>query len=105
MPELAWEDLDVFLDTDDFAVPARLRAPGKTGTDLKGVFDDPYMNVEIGEYDLDTTRPRFLCRAADAASATRGDELVIGGVVFDVMTGPQDTGDGMAVLELTRRQE
>lgn len=104
MPALAWEDLDQFLSPDEFAVVALLRRVDGD-TEVTGIFDDPYMNTEIGEYDLDTTRPRFLCKEDDLAGARRGDELTIDGVTYDVMTEPQPTGDGMAVLELTRRHE
>lgn len=111
MPAPLWEDLDVFLDTDDFALSGTVTlASGAVLPTFAGIFDDPYMNAELGEYDMDNAKPRFLCKEADVADVRRGDTILVfqknkRGVVvwsktFDILTGAQSTGDGMALLEL-----
>lgn len=110
MPAPLWEDLDVFLDTDEFALSGTVTLSSGAVRTFPGIFDDPYLNAELGEYDMDNMKPRFLCKESDAAGITRGDTILVfqkdkRGVVvwsksFDILTGAQATGDGMALLEL-----
>ena len=110
MPSPLWEDLDVFLDTDDFALFGTVTFQSGDVCTFPGIFDDPYLNAELGEYDMDNMKPRFLCKEVDVAEVTRGDTIVVfqknkRGVVvwsknFDILTSAQPTGDGMALLEL-----
>ena len=111
MPAPLWEDLDVFLNTDDFAMFGTVTLQSGAVRTFTGIFDDPYLNAELGEYDMDNMRPRFLCRETDAAGITRGDTITVfqkdkRGVVvwsrnYDILTSEQPTGDGMAVLDLS----
>ncbi len=49
MPTPAWDDLNTFLSVDDFAIEATVhRQDGDTST-VVGIFDDPYMNAQLGE--------------------------------------------------------
>ena len=110
MPSPLWEDLDVFLDTGDFALFGTVNFQSGGVRTFAGIFDDPYLNAELGEYDMDNMKPRFLCKEADADGVARGDTITVfqknaRGVVvwaknFDILTSAQPTGDGMAVLEL-----
>lgn len=100
MPAPAWEDLDVFLDPADFAVVAIITTQAGEVRTVTGIFDEPYMNAQLGEFDMDTSRPRFMAKEADLAGLARNDSARIGGKDFDIMTHPQATGDGLAVLEL-----
>lgn len=110
MPAPLWEDLDVFLDQDDFALSGTVTLASGAVRTFAGIFSDPYLNAQTGEYDMDNQRPRFLCKETDAVGITRGDTFVVEqknarGVVvwsasFDILTGAQATGDGMAVLDL-----
>lgn len=97
-----WENLDIFLDTDDFAlrVTARLQAGGERR--FRAIFDDPYLNAELGEYELDTSSPRLTCRWADVEDVTRGDVVDVDGRVYDVITNAQPDGTGMAMLALAK---
>lgn len=103
MPATDWEDLADFLQTDEFATEAIVTLQGGTTRSVVGIFDDPYLIAELGEYDLDTTRPRLTCRMADVAGVVRGDEVTIDGETFDVLTSPQGDGEGIAVLQMARR--
>lgn len=100
MPSPDWEDLDNFLDTKEFAVSGILSFQAGGFETIKVIFDDPYLNAEIGEYELDTTNPRVLGKQKDLQAARRGDTLEIAGTVYDVLTGPQPDGTGMAMLAL-----
>lgn len=101
MPSPSWENLDDFLDPEEFAVTALVEdEDGGAVIQVVGIFDDPYMNAELGEFDMDSSKPRLLCKEAALAGVQRGARVTIGAKVYDVMTGPQSTGDGMAVLTM-----
>lgn len=100
MPTPAWDDLDAFVSTDDFAIAATVRLQDGGTRIVRGIFDDPYLNAQLGEYELDTSRPRLTCKEADVIGVLRGDRVDIGGKTYDVLTSAQADGTGMAVLEL-----
>lgn len=103
MPATDWENLDEFLQTDEFASTVMISLQSGVSRSVVGIFDDPFLNAELGEYELDTTRPRLTCKAIDVLGVGRGDEVTIDGETFDVMTSPQLDGEGIAVLEMARR--
>lgn len=104
------EDLGQFLRTDEFASAAELRLAGGEVRELVGIFDEPFIDAELGGgqgdrnrargFVLDATEPTFTGREADFEGAKRGDVLVIGARQFDVMSAPQVDGTGMASLRL-----
>lgn len=100
MPTPAWDNLDAFVNTDDFAVLATVTLHDGAVRMVRGIFDDPYLNAQLGEYELDTSRPRFTCKEADVIGVLRGDTVEIDGRTFDVLTSAQPDGTGMAQLEL-----
>lgn len=100
----AWDDLGAFLQLDEFATEATVTPQGGVSRSVTGIFDEAFLNAEIGEYELDGTRPRFTAREADLAGLGRGDVAMIDGASFVVLTGPQTDGTGMAVLELARQE-
>lgn len=104
MPAADWEDLDDFLDVDEFAEMVTVRSGG-TGPawQLKGIFSDAYLNAQTGEYELDSSAPRLLCKAVDCAGITRGDTVQRGAVVYDVLTSPQPDGTGLATIVMGAR--
>ncbi|MDO4231407.1 MAG: hypothetical protein Q4D19_04680 [Lautropia sp.] len=51
-----WENLDTFLDPDDFAIRVTLRLQAGGARVVRAIFDDPYLNAELGEYELDSKR-------------------------------------------------
>ena len=58
MPHQSWESLDPFLNTDEFASTATVRPVVGDPFTVRGIFDDPYLHSQLGEYELDTSRPR-----------------------------------------------
>lgn len=104
MPAPAWEDLDAFLNVDEFAITATVSLQDGTTRAVRGIFDDPYLNAELGEYELDTNRPRLTCKESDVLGVTRGDVAVIDGKTYDVLSAPHSDGTGMAMLEMALQQ-
>ena len=98
----AWDNLDTFLSTDDFAVDAVLTFQAGGTRAVKVIYDEPYLNAQLGEYEADRTDPRANGKEADFAGVTRGDTLRISstGQVLDILTAPQPDGTGWAVLQL-----
>lgn len=104
----AWENLDDFLQAEDFASSAVITLPGGTVLPAApGIYDDPYLNAQLGEYEVDTTTPRFTGKLSDLALVVRKSVAVIttDGVAttFDVLTDVQPDGTGMAVVKLAPR--
>jgi hypothetical protein len=101
----AWEDLNDFLRADDFAISAVFTLPGgQVLPAVLGIFDDPYLNAQLGEYEVDTTSPRFTGKLSDLRLVVRKSlaAITIDGVTsqFDVLTDVQPDGTGMAVVRM-----
>lgn len=95
----AWDNLDDFLDTDDFATVATFTSQAGATKQVKGIFDEPYLDAQLGEYNMDASSPRFTCKAGDAAGTKRNDTCAIGGNQYDVLSVQPD-GTGMATVQL-----
>jgi len=108
MTSPAWDDLDAFMDTDDFAVAAVIQFQAGGTRDVTGILEDPYLGARMNvDFVEDTTKPTFQLPLARCTGIKRGDILVatvpkVGTVTYDIMTRPQPLGDGMAQLELSR---
>ena len=100
MPSPSWEILDDFLDPVDFALSVTIQPQDGAARTVNGIFDDAYLNAEMNEYDMDTAKPRLLCKETDLVGVDRHDKVTIDGKLYNVLTIPQSTGDGMAVLSL-----
>lgn len=104
MPAPAWEDLDAFLQDDDFATPAVITLQAGGTIALSVIFDDPARNADAGEYTHDTTGPKATCREDLVAAVKRGDSIAIalrlGTRTFDILRAPDGDGTGMATLIL-----
>ncbi|WP_417842023.1 head-tail joining protein [Terasakiella sp.] len=103
MTQPSWDDLDVFLSPDDFGVQAVLTPQdGGTTREVTVIYDEPYFNPQLGEYEADRTEPRANGKEADFVGVKRGDTLTISstGKVLDILTAPQPDGTGWAVLVL-----
>lgn len=105
MPAPSWENLDVFLQTDaagGFAISATVEfANGSASRTMTGIFDEPYLNAQLGEYEVDDAQPRFTCKEMDTVGIKRQDTLILGdGRRFFIMSYPQPDGTGMAMLKL-----
>lgn len=100
-----WEDIDAFLSVDEFAVQVILKLSNGTVRPLRGIFDDPYLNAQLGEYELDLSRPRLTCKWVDVKDVTRGDVVEIAGRSYDILSGAQGDGTGMAILDLAPQDQ
>lgn len=105
MPVKPWDDLDSFLSNDDFADSVTVHLQDGEIRPISGIFDGPYLNVQIGEYEMDTSQPRLTCKASDVIGVKRGDSVEIDGLIYDVLTGAQPDGTGMAQLSLALHLE
>lgn len=102
----SWENLDDFLQADvdgGFAQPAVVRFQNGSSRTIRVLFDDPYLNAQLGEYEADTSEPRISGKESDMAGIRRGDEVTVAGETFDVMTSPQADGTGWALVTMARQ--
>ncbi len=107
MPVPAWEDLDVFLNEGDFAVPAVIQLQGGGQVALSVIFDDPYVNPQLRDaYSKDEVMPTALCKQSLVGAVRRGDTITItfpaGARQYDILTAPQPDGTGMSLIQLAR---
>lgn len=99
MPE--WEELSEFLDEDDFGILIDIiLQDGSQLDDVPVIFDDPYLDAQLGEYRFDTTSPRIMVEYDRVTAVKRGDVCLIDGVEYNVLTSPQDDGTGLATIQL-----
>ncbi|BAO20608.1 hypothetical protein [Pseudomonas phage PPpW-3] len=101
----SWENLDDFLQTDDdggFAQSAVVQfRDGETRT-ISVIYDDPYLNAQLGEYEADTSEPRISGKEVDMVGIRRGDFVTVAGETFDVLASPEADGTGWALVRLAR---
>lgn len=99
----SWENLDDFLATGDdggFATPAVVRFQDGSRKTVLVIFDEPYFNAQLGEYDADSSQPRITGKVADLAAMRRGDLVQVDGVTYEALTSYQPDGTGMAMVSL-----
>lgn len=103
MPKPSWEDLNVFFQTDTvggFADIATFELANGEVRQITGIFDDPYLNADLGEYEVDTSNPRFTCAETDAQGIGRKDIMILDGKRYDVMAYPKSDGVGVVIIQL-----
>ena len=103
MPNPSWENLDEFFLTDvdgGFATAATVTLLNSTTKSITGIFDDPYLMGELGEYDMDNSAPRFWAKETELVGIERHCTIVIDGKTYDILTNPQSDGTGLAMLKL-----
>lgn len=100
------EDLDEFLDPDEFGDMAIFHhASGTHSPPVCGLYDDPFMSAQLGEYDAETSAPRFTCKAFDVALVKRKDTVTIStqaGAIELAVLSVQPDGTGLAVVRLAK---
>ena len=96
-----WDDLNEFVSLDDFGQKVVFMTGG-TMREVVGIFDEAYLNADIGEFEMDSTEPRLNAKESDLIGIQRGDTVMIDGALFDVMAYPQTDGNGFAVVKLSR---
>lgn len=100
MPAPAWEDLDVFLQEDDFAVSGIIHLQSGENRPVRGIFDDPYLAARLGGFDRDDNHVTFTVKESDTVGVRRLDTVDVNGKTFDVMSTPQGDGTGMSIIVL-----
>jgi len=94
------EDLDSFLNTDDFAIAATYTPAGGTAKTVHGIFDNGFEGMGDGTVEVEATIPTFLVKAADVPSAAQGDALKVVSTDFLVKSvQPDGTGLTLLILE------
>lgn len=96
----AWDDLDAFVTPGEFAEVVIITLANGTTRQVNAIFDDPYFNDQLGEYDLDAAQPRLTAKMADLVGVNRGDEVLVAGVAYNVLFPPLGDGTGMATLKM-----
>lgn len=101
----SWENLDNFLLLDDdggFAEIAVIHFQTGGNRPIPVIFDDPYLNAQLGEYEADTSEPRISGKEVDMVGITRGDTVTVAGETFDVLRSPEADGTGWALVRMGR---
>lgn len=104
MPHPAWDNLDVFLNPDDFGVQAIFTPQGGNGTAFPAnvIFDEPFYDAKLGEYLMDAAEPRCTAKESDVAGLKKYDLATIAGIRLYLTHDPLPDGVGMAVVKLAR---
>lgn len=100
MPSPAWENLDDFLDPGDFAVKAVITLHGGASRQVSVIYDDPYMNTQLGEYDADATDPRILGKESELRDVLKGDHIQVIGREFYAIRNAEPDGTGMVTVRM-----
>jgi hypothetical protein len=87
------EELDVFLDTTEFADDVTFK-----GRSIAGIFDNAYFETQ----GMQGSQPVFTCRSMDVAVAHRGDILIHADVTYKV-TSVEPDGTGVTLLRLEKQ--
>lgn len=65
----------------------------------KGIFDNGFLDANIGETALDTTAPRLTCIESDVANVPREATVTVRGKTYSVVQVQPD-GTGFAIVAL-----
>lgn len=101
----SWENLDDFLQTDDdggFAQTAVVQFQDGGTRDISVIYDDPYLNAQLGEYEADTSEPRISGKESDMVGIRARDLVTVAGETFVVIRSPEADGTGWALVTMAR---
>ncbi len=88
-------DLDIFLNADEFAVDVTYLA-----ATIQGIFDAPFSSAVAGEMGIESSLPQVTVKTSDVASAVHGQTMTINSVVYQII-GIQPDGTGMTTILLS----
>jgi hypothetical protein len=93
------DNLNDFLNVNDFAVTGSWTPTGGTATSVVGILLNPtaVSSPQSGEVLLSDVE--FLCKTSVVTSAVEAEPIVIGGVTYYILTNEPD-GTGMTRLRL-----
>lgn len=91
------DDLDVFINSDEFAVMATYTPTSGPATTFSVLFDREAMS------DMGMIANRYYCEAktSDVLTAAPDETLQISGVTYKIKEPPQHTATGTTILELS----
>lgn len=96
------DPLTVFLKDfaeDDALVFEWETETGECSKSCKGVFDNSFVDANIGETVMDTTAPRLTCLYEDVKGVPREAMVTVRGVAYSVVQTQPD-GTGLAIVHL-----
>lgn len=93
------DDRLLLLSTDDFGVTATVTPSGGASSNIKVIFDNEYIEADIGYAGVQSTQPKFIAQSTDVSSLTEGDSVVINSTNYFIQTIQQD-GTGMSEVFL-----
>ena len=88
-------DLDIFLNSNEFAVDVIYLA-----ATIQGVFDAEFSSAVEGEMGIESTVPQVLVKTSDVSGAVHGQAMTINSVVYQII-GIQPDGTGMTSILLS----
>ncbi len=89
------DDLDIFLDDDEFAVNVIFKS-----NTIQGIFDNEFIASVEGEIGIESTIPQGQFKTSDVSSAVQGDTMTINSIVYNII-GVQPDGTGMSLVLLS----
>lgn len=93
------DDRLLLLSIDDFGVTATVTPSGGSASNISVIFDNEYVETDIGYAGVQSTQPKFIARSTDVSSLTEGDTAVINSTNYYIQTIQQD-GTGMSEVYL-----
>ena len=88
-------DLDIFLDDDEFAVDVIFNS-----VTIQGIFDNEFIEAVEGEMGIETTVPQCQFKTSDVSTAVHGDTMIINSIDYNII-GIQPDGTGMTLILLS----
>jgi hypothetical protein len=89
-------DLDIFLDDDEFAVDVILNS-----VTIQGIFDNEFITALEDDIGIETTSPQAQFKTTDVSSVVHGDIMTIDSVDYNII-GIQPDGTGMTLIVLSK---
>jgi hypothetical protein len=83
----------------DFGVTATVTPNGGSASNITVIFDNEYIETDIGFAGVQSTQPKFLAKTTDVSSLAEGDTAVINSTTYYIQTIQQD-GTGMSEIFL-----
>ena len=98
-------DLNVFFNSNDFAMTATYTPNGGSVSTITVLFDKPFQadSTDSGTVDIEDIKPTVICKSTDVSSVAHGDQLIINSTTFHVVgieTNDESGGQSMTILYL-----
>ena len=97
------EDLKAYVE--QFGIDVIIRFGNGDEIPIKAIFDDAFFNTQLGEIEIDMSKPRLTCVYEDVLEVIKEDIAIINGVEYFVVKKPQPDGLGMALIILSKSND